>query len=177
MRMKRLAATAAFLSIVALPVLARSADHGTMTQGQGMQGQGMQGQGMQGQGMQGTHGMMTMGTRIYQGRIGPWNGEVGMMDIRANMKAAGMTPPAGMTTTHHVSVALTDPQTKKRITEGKGTVTVIGPDKSMTTTDLMGMQGHFGADVKLPAPGKYRIKVSLEAGGKVGTEDITYEYK
>lgn len=172
MRMKRLAAIAAMLSFVALPMAARSADHGTM-----MQGQGMQGHSMQGQGMQGGHDMTKMGSRIYQGRIGPWNGEVRMMDIQANMKAAGMTPPAGMTATHHVSVALTDPQTKKRITEGKGTVTVIGADKSMMTTDLAGMEGHFGADVRLPAPGKYRIKVSIEANGQLGIEDIQYENK
>ncbi len=175
MAMKRLIASAAFLSILALPALAPSAEKG---QG-GMHGMKMEGHGTmeQGQGMQGAHDMMKMGDRVYQGKIGPWNGEVRIMDMKASMEASGMKPQGGMMHSHHVSVALTDPQTKKPLTGGSGSVTVIAPDKSMTTTQFMVIQGHYGADVKLTTPGMYRFKVNLGTDGKMGTANFQYESK
>ena len=69
---------------------------------------------------------------------------------------------ANMKNTHHIAISLTDPATKKAVTEGKGTVTVTGPDKKTVTTDLMGMQGHFGADVALTEKGEYHFKVGTK---------------
>jgi len=187
---KRLVVTAAFLAIVAMPMLSMSAEkgqegtqgmkmegHGTMMQGQGMQGQGMQGQGMHGQGMQGAHDMMKMGVQVYSGKMGNWNGEARMIDMKAQMKAAGMQAQGAMTNSHHIALALTDPKTKARVTEGTGAATVIGPDKSTTTYDITGMQGHFGADVNLSKPGKYTCKVKMESGGKTGTATFHYVVK
>jgi len=181
---KQWIAGVAFLSLVALPVMAQAADqgHGTM-QGQGMQGQGMQGQGMQGQGMQGQgmmHGgtdMMKMGTRVYHGKMGPWNSEARMIDMNAQMAASGMKAQGTMMNSHHIAFALTDPKTKKPVTEGTGTVTVVGPDKSESTYNVTGMQGHFGADINMPKPGKYTCHVRLESGGKTGTSTFHYTLK
>jgi hypothetical protein len=152
-------------------------DQGTM-QGQGMQGEGMQGQGMQGQGMM--HGgtdMMKMGTRVYRGEMGPWHGEARMIDMKAQLNASGMQAQGTMMNSHHIALALTDPKTKKPVTEGTGTVTVIGPDKSETTYNVTGMQGHFGADINMPKPGKYTCHVRLESGGKTGTSTFHYTLK
>jgi hypothetical protein len=183
--MNRRVVFAVFLSIVAMPVLAMSAEkgqegmqgmkmegHGTM-----MQGQGMQGQGMEGHGMQGGHDMMKMGSRVYRGKMGHWNSEIRMVDMKAQLKASGMQAHGGMTNSHHIALALTDPKTKARITEGTGAVTVIGPDKSLTTYDVTGMEGHFGADVNLPRSGKYTCNVKLESGGKTGTATFHYVVK
>ena len=39
------------------------------------------------------------------------------------------------------------------------------------------MQGHFGADVNLPKPGKYTFKAEIESGGKKGNATFTYTLK
>jgi len=176
---KQWIAGAAFLSLVALPVMARAADPGHgMMQGQGMQGQGMQGQGMQGQGMMhGGNGMMKMGTRVYQGMMGPWHGEARVVDMNAQMAASGMKAQGTMMNSHHIAFALTDPKTKKPVTEGTGTVTVVGPDRSIAEYRVTGMQGHFGADVNMPKPGKYTCDVKLESGGNTGTAKFNYTVK
>lgn len=121
-----------------------------------------------GHGAAGGHDMMAMGDKAYAGKIGPWASEVRVMDMRAH----GATK-----NTHHVSIVITDPAAKSPITEGKGSVTVTGPDKGKTKTDLMAMQGHFGADVNLPKPGKYAIDVEIESGGKKGNAAFTYTVK
>jgi hypothetical protein len=187
MGMKRLIAFTAFMALAAAPAMALSGEnssmgaqgmkmqgHGTMMQGQGtMQGQGMQSQGM-------AHGgpdMMKLGSRVYRGKLGRWNSEARIIDMKAQMKAAGMPAQGGMMNSHHLALALTDRKTKAPITEGTGSVTVIGPDRSMNTYDLMGMQGHFGADVNLPKPGKYTFNTKIESGGKTGTATFHYTVK
>jgi hypothetical protein len=96
------------------------------------------------------------------------------MDMKASMEASGMKSHGAMANSHHVSVAITDPATKARIAEGKGSVTVTGPDKGKTKSDLMVMKGHFGADVNLPKPGKYTFDVRIESGGKKGSAAFPY---
>jgi hypothetical protein len=63
------------------------------------------------------------------------------------------------------------------VTEGKGAVTVTGPDKKESKSDFMVIQGHFGADVNLPAPGKYTFKAEIESGGKKGSATFSYTLK
>ena len=41
----------------------------------------------------------------------------------------------------------------------------------------MAMQGHFGADVNLPKPGKYAFDVEIESGGKKGNAAFSYTVK
>ena len=121
-------------------------------------------------GHEGMHGMqgMKMDDKAYAGKIGPWASEVRVVDMRAH----GATK-----NTHHVAIVVTDPAAKAPITEGKGSVTVTGPDKVRTKSDLMAMQGHFGADVNLPKPGKYAIDVEIESGGKKGNAAFFYTVK
>ena len=125
----------------------------------------------------GGHDMMTMGTRVYRGKMGSWHSEARMIDMKAQMEGSGMKAQGTMMNSHHIALAVTDPKTKTRVTEGTGTVTVIGPDKSETTYNVTGMQGHFGADVNLPKPGKYTCNVKLESGGKTGTATFHYMLK
>jgi hypothetical protein len=171
---KRWIAGAAILSLLATPVMARAANSG---QG-GMSGPAMEGQGMtRGPSMQGGHDMMEMGTRAYSGRMGPWTSQIRVIDMKAQLKAAGMQAQGAMTNTHHIALSLTSRKTKTRVAQGTGAVTVIGPDKSMRTYDMTGMQGHFGADVDLSRPGRYTFNVKMESGGKTGTAVFHYRVK
>ena len=125
----------------------------------------------------GGHDMMKMGTRVYQGLTGPWHVEVRMIDMKAQMEASGMKAQGGMANSHHIALALTDPKTRTRVPEATGTVTVIGPDRSITTYDIKGMQGHLGADVNLAKPGDYRCNAKLESGGQTGILTFRYSVK
>ncbi|MBE0605964.1 MAG: hypothetical protein IH610_06710 [Deltaproteobacteria bacterium] len=127
----------------------------------------------------GGHDMMNMGDKVFSGKVGPWHGEAHLIDMKAQMekaKASGMKME-GMMNTHHIALSLNDPKAKSPVTEGKGTVTVTGPDKKSATYDIMVMQGHFGADVNLAAPGKYKFKTQVESGGKKGSATFSCTVK
>jgi len=151
--------------------------HGSMSGGMGT-GQGSM-SGMHGEGKMEGHGMMKMGDKVFEGKVGSLHGEARLTDMKAQMAKAKVSPKmtANMKNTHHLSLGLTDPHTKKAVTEGSGTVTVTGPDHKAVTIDLMGMQGHFGADVNLPTPGKYSFKVDVDAGGKKGSAGFEHTVK
>jgi hypothetical protein len=160
----RCAAILLAFAMLALPgtVVAAEMEHG------GMKGMKIEG-----------HGMMKMGDKIFGGKIGPWQGEARLMDMKAHMekaKASGMKVE-GVMKSHHVSFALTDPKTKKAVIEGKGSVTVIGPGKKEEKSDLMAMEGHFGADVNLSKAGKYTFKVAIESGGRKGSATFSNTVK
>jgi hypothetical protein len=169
MGMDRFAACAVLLAFLAFPPAGVAAEkgHGAMP-------------GMKMEGTKEGHGdMMKMGDKIFGGKIGPWQGEARLMDMKAHMekaKASGMKME-GMMKSHHISFGLTDPKTKKPVTEGKGTVTVVGPDKKEETSNFMAMEGHFGADVNLPKPGKYTFKTEIESGGTKGAATFSYTLK
>lgn len=181
--MKQMAILGTLLVIMALSVPAVAGDkgHGSMP---GMSGGGhTEGQGtmpgMKGESPMEGHGMMKMGDKVFEGKVGPWHGEGRLMDMKAQMEKAGVSEKMkGMTkNTHHIAFSLEDPGTKTQVTEGKGTVTVTGPGKTQARYDLMVMQGHFGADVNLPDPGKYEFSVEIEAGGKKGSAKFAQEIK
>ena len=168
MRMRHFAVCALVLAVAAYPGAAGAAEmgHGSMP---GMHG-GDKAQG---------HDMMKMGDKVFGGKIGPWTGEARLMDMKAHMekaKASGMKME-GMMKSHHVALNLTDPKTKKTVTEGKGTISVTGPDKKTEKAEFMVMDGHFGADVNLPKPGKYSFKTDVESGGKKGSATFTHTVK
>jgi translation elongation factor EF-1beta len=134
---------------------------------------------MPGMKMEGHGDMMKMGDKVFAGKVGPWQGEARLMDMKAHMekaKASGMKMEGAMKS-HHISFGLTDPKTKKPVTEGKGTVTVVGPDKKEEKSDFMAMEGHFGADVNLPKPGKYTFNTEIESGGSKGAATFSYTVK
>jgi nitrogen fixation protein FixH len=176
--MRQMAILAAFLFVLSVSALAAADDkgHGSMPGMSG--GKAMEGHGSMEGKMEG-HGMMAMGDKVFEGKVGPWQGEARLMDMRAQMekaKASGMKME-GMMKTHHVSVSLSDPKTKNAVTEGKGTVSVTGPDKKTEKTGFMVMEGHFGADVTLDKPGQYSFEVSVESGKQKGSTNFSYTLK
>jgi hypothetical protein len=170
LRSGSLAACLLAFALMAMPGLVAAAEkgHGSMP-------------GMKGHGAGDDHGTMKkMGDRIHSGTIGPWNTEVRLVDMKAQMEAAGMKMDEAMMAmmkTHHVSLHLIDPKTGKPVAaeQGSGTVTVAGPGVPEETTPFMVMEGHFGADVNLPKPGTYTFKAEVETGGRTGAATFTHK--
>ena len=166
------------LMLMALPGISAATEHG----GTGGMQQGASGDhggtkvGDHGKMKAGGQDMMTMGDKAFSGKIGPWKGDARIMDMKAHMGASGMKMQGAMPNSHHIAISLTD-AAKKPVTEGKGTVTVTGPDKKKTMVEFMVMQGHFGADVNLPKPGKYTFKAEIESGGRKGNATFSYTVK
>ncbi len=158
------------LMLVALPGISAAAEHGASGDHGGMK------MGDHGTMKPGGHDMMQMGDKVFSGKIGPWKGDARIMDMKAHMEASGMKAMGAMPNSHHISFRLTD-AAKSPVTEGKGTVTVTGPDKKTATSGFMVMQGHFGADVNLSNPGKYTFKAEIESGGKKGNATFSYTLK
>lgn len=77
--------------------------------------------------------------------------------------------PAGSRVTHHLMVMLSDAETGKPVESGTVAVKIGSPDgKEGATVRLMGMQGHFGADVVLDQPGIWHFRIAAKlADGKV----------
>jgi hypothetical protein len=168
----RTAACVTALMFMALPVVAAEMGHGSMP---GMKSGGaMEAPG----GVKAVdHGKM--GDKVFGGKIGPWQGDARLMDMKAHMEKAmssGMKMEGAMKS-HHLALTLTDPKTKKALTKGKGSVTVTGPDKKEEKSEFMVMEGHFGADVNLPKPGKYTFRTDIEAGGEKGSAKFSHEVK
>ena len=174
----RIGAFITALTLMALPGISAAAGHG----GTGGMQQGASGDhgGMKmddpGKMQSGGHDMSMVGDKAFSGKVGPWKGDARIMDMKAHMEASGMKAQGAMPNSHHIAFTLTD-AAKKPVTEGKGTVTVTGPDKKETKAEFMAMQGHFGADVNLPKPGKYTFKAEIESGGKTGSAAFPYTVK
>ena len=94
------------------------------------------------------------------------------------MKSMGMEMPRGVKETHHISLSLKDVKSGKALTEGEVKIKVQNPDKSDQSKDLMGMHGHFGADVVMTAKGKYGVMCKFKtADGKVRQVKFWYTVK
>ena len=94
------------------------------------------------------------------------------------MKAMGMEMPKGVKETHHISVAFKDAKSGKALTEGDVKLKIMGPDKSEAVKDLMGMQGHFGADVEMVKKGKYGVMCKFQLkDGKIRQAKFWYTVK
>jgi hypothetical protein len=101
-----------------------------------------------------------------------------VMGMKEHMKGMKMDMPAGMKETHHIAVNFVDVKTGKALTEGEVKVKVQNPDKSFQTKDLMGMQGHFGADFDLSKRGKYGVMCKFQLkDGKGGSSKFWYTVK
>jgi hypothetical protein len=166
------------LMLMALPGISAAAEHGgTGGMQQGASGDhGSMKMDDSGKMQSGGHDMTTTGDKVFSGKVGPWKGDARIMDMKAHLVASGMKAQGAMPNSHHIAFTLTD-AAKKLVTEGKGTVTVTGPDKKETKAEFMVMQGHFGADVNLPKPGKYTFKAEIESGGKKGSASFSYTLK
>jgi hypothetical protein len=94
------------------------------------------------------------------------------------MKAMGMEMPKGVKETHHISLSLKDVKSGKDLTEGDVKIKVQGPDKKDQTKEMMGMHGHFGADVDMAKKGKYGVMSRFKtADGKVRQAKFWYTVK
>lgn len=99
-----------------------------------------------------------------------------VMSMKEHMQAMNM--PHKMNETHHIAVEFKDARTGKAMTEGEVKVKVQGPDKKTQTRDLMGMQGHFGADFDLAKKGKYGVMCKFQLqDGKVRSAKFWYTVK
>jgi hypothetical protein len=119
--------------------------------------------------------MMAMGSAAHEEVIDGVKAIFEVLDMQEQMKGA---TPKGMKETHHIMVKFTDVKSGKALTEGEVTVKFQGPDKVEQTKDLMGMQGHFGADFDLPKKGKYGVMCKFQLkDGKVRTAKFWYTVK
>lgn len=77
--------------------------------------------------------------------------------------------PAGSKVSHHLMVMLSHPETGQPVQSGTVAVKIGSPDgKEGPPIRLMGMQGHFGADVVLDRPGIWHFRIAAKlADGKV----------
>lgn len=101
-----------------------------------------------------------------------------VMSMKEHMKAMNMDMPKELKETHHIAVEFKDAKSGKALTEGDVKVKVQNPDKSDQTKDLMGMQGHFGADFDLSKKGKYGVMSKfLLKDGKTRSAKFWYTVK
>jgi hypothetical protein len=99
-----------------------------------------------------------------------------VMSMKEHMK--DMEMPKGMKETHHLMVEFKDAKSGKALTEGDVKVKVQNPDKTDQSKDLMGMQGHFGADFDLSQKGKYGVMCKFQMkDGKVRSAKFWYTVK
>lgn len=94
-------------------------------------------------------------------------------DVGAAMKKAGLDA------THHLMVAFADAKTGKQITEGSVAAKITGPDgKAGGPVKLVGMEGHFGADIALKQKGDYTFEVGSKLpDGKVRQFEFKHTLK
>lgn len=130
------------------------------------------------------HGSMDMGHGAHQGDVAHEEVVDGVkatfkvMSMKEHMKAMNMELPKGLKETHHIAVEFKDAKTGKALTEGEVKVKVQNPDKSEQAKDLMGMQGHFGADFDLSKKGKYGVMSKFQLkDGKVRQSKFWYTVK
>jgi hypothetical protein len=94
------------------------------------------------------------------------------------MKAMGMAMPKGIKETHHLHVEFKEVKSGKTLTEGAVKIKIQNPDKSEQTKDLMGMQGHFGADFDMAKKGKYGVMSKFQLqDGKTRSAKFWYTVK
>ena len=101
-----------------------------------------------------------------------------VMSMKEHMKAMDMEMPKEMKETHHIAVEFKDAKTGKALTEGEVKIKVQNPDKSDQSKELMGMQGHFGADFDLSKKGKYGVMSKFQLkDGKIRSAKFWYTVK
>jgi len=130
------------------------------------------------------HGSMDMGHAGHQGDVAHEEVVDGVkatfkvMSMKEHMKAMKMEMPKELKETHHIAVEFKDAKSGKALTEGKVKVKVQNPDKSDQSKDLMGMQGHFGADFDLSKKGKYGVMCKFQLkDGKTRSAKFWYTVK
>lgn len=126
----------------------------------------------------GDHSMMKMGDVAHEEVVDGVKATFKVISMKEHMKAMKMEMPMEMKETHHIMVEFKDAKSGKALTEGEVKIKVQAPDKSEQLKDLMGMQGHFGADFDLSKKGKYGVMAKFKlADGKVRSAKFWYTVK
>jgi hypothetical protein len=69
----------------------------------------------------------------------------------------------GMKTTHHFMIAFVDVETGEQIESGAVALKITNPDAKVgEAIELIGMQGHFGADITLDMEGEYHFRLGTK---------------
>jgi hypothetical protein len=124
------------------------------------------------------HDMMKMGSAAHEEVVDGVKATFKVLSMKEHMKGMKMEMPAGMKETHHIMVEFKDAKTGKALTDGEVKLKVMGPDKKDQTKELMGMQGHFGADFDLSKKGKYGVMCKFKLkDGKIRTSKFWYTIK
>jgi len=153
--MKKMIATTVAVLTLSVPLVSFAMDHSSMGHGD--------------------HSMMEMGDVAHQEVVDGVKAVFKVLSMKEHMK---MGMPKEMKETHHIMVEFKDAKSGKSLTEGEVTVKVQGPDKREQTKDLMGMQGHFGADYDLSKKGKYGVMCKFQLkDGKVRSAKFWYTVK
>jgi len=158
MKRKTIVLLAALFALAA-PLSAFAAmEHGDSTM-EGMDRGKMQGmeqgamKGMDHSGMAMSGNMMMLGDQVEGGV----KASAHLKDVKEAMSKMGMKE------THHFMVMFMDTATGKPIETGTVAVKIKDPSGNVSgPIKLMGMQGHFGADVNLNEPGKYEFMVGTK---------------
>ena len=158
--MKKMTVLTAAILALSAPMASQAMDHGSMDMGHG------------------DHSMMEMGQVAHQEVVDGVKATFKVLSMKEHMKASNMEMPMDMKETHHIMVDFKDAKSGKALTEGAVTVKVQGPDKAEQTKELMGMQGHFGADFDLSKKGKYGVMSKfLLKDGKTRSAKFWYTVK
>jgi hypothetical protein len=174
----RTAACGTALMLLALPGISAAAEPGGMG---GMQHGDHAGMKMDDPGKMksGAHDM-GKGEKIFSGKVGPWTAEARLVDMKAQMEQSGVSAKTAerFAGKRHLMLFVTDPATGKPAAGVAGKVVITGPDSaSSSKVTLIVMGGHIGADVGLPAPGKYTFKAEIESGGQKGNATFFFTLK
>ena len=96
-----------------------------------------------------------------------------LKDVKATMAKMGMKE------THHFMVLFSNTKDGKAIAEGSAAVKIKGPDGvEGAAIKLMGMEGHFGADVVLGKKGTYVFTIGTQLADGVKRQfELKYEVK
>jgi hypothetical protein len=119
--------------------------------------------------MAGHEEMVMVGEKTVEGV----RGEAHLNDVEAEMKRAGMPM------THHFMIVFEDHMSKEAITEGRVALRVTHPDgNTANPVRLVGMDGHFGADITLTQRGDYAFEVGSNLpDGKTRQFEFTHAIK
>lgn len=98
-------------------------------------------------------GMIIIGSQVNQGV----KGMAHLKDVKEAMAKAGKQA------THHFMIAFADEKTGVQIEQGVVALKLTDPNgKVMEAVELVGMDGHFGADIVLDLEGEYHFKLGTE---------------
>lgn len=141
--------------VVSLPAGALAMSHGHGDHGKKEAVEKMDHKGHQGHASQEMHdGMVMLGDEVKD----DVKGAAHLKDVSAAMAKMGMKE------NYHFMIMFMDTKTGQPIETGTAAVKITDPSgkEAGAPVELMGMEGHFGADIALPEKGEYHFKVGTK---------------